>query len=423
VLNRVLQSLSTSLEQHQNVLKTLFPTRDVKSLAGLSREGLIDLLSSPFTLNSSSRALSQDAQTRVPYSPEDGRNLECLEEAPNQDVDWDESRRKQEPISHVSDDVNGLSLSVDRQCSYVGVSSIKAAFRVILKISPTASREFLAQSSGGGTRAPSPSRKTSSSRGSSPTRALRAPSCLREQTLVDAYFLHVHVLIPMVDEDHFRATFREMEKKPPDPSWLALFNMVLAVGTIAACKSEENGHIRFYKYAKQLLGMDAFGSGRLEALQASILMGGYYLHYMNQPNEAHAITGAAFRMALAMGLHREQSEKAITSNVEVRRKTWWTLFCMDTWASMTLGRPTLRGGPGITIKPLEHTSNTVSNLKISTLKQPVAESQSEPLSPLPSRLRPTPLRRRSILQNRHQRPRPSRHLPLCRILRHGHARR
>jgi hypothetical protein len=151
---------------------------------------------------------------------------------------------------------------------------------------------------------------------------MRAPSGLREQTLVDAYFLHVHVLIPMVDEVHFRATFREMENKPPDPSWLALFNMVLAIGTIAACKSEENGHIKFYKHAKQLLRMDAFGSGRLEALQALILMGGYYLHYMDQPNESHAITGAAFRMALAMGLHREQSEKAITSSVEVRRKTW-----------------------------------------------------------------------------------------------------
>lgn len=98
--------------------------------------------------------------------------------------------------------------------------------------------------------------------------------------------------------------------------------MVLAIGTIAACKSEENGHIKFYKHAKQLLRMSAFGSGRLEALQALILMGGYYLHYMDQPNEAHAITGAAFRMALAMRLHREQSEKAITSSVEVRRKTW-----------------------------------------------------------------------------------------------------
>ena len=361
-LHRVLQSLSTSLEQHQNVLKTLFPTRDIKSLVGLSREELIGLLTSPFALNSTSPALSQDARTRVPYSPKDGRNLECLEETPNQDVDWDESRRKQEPISHVSDDVNGLSLSVNRQCSYVGVSSIKAALRVILKISPTASRTFLTQSSGGGTRAPSPSRNTSSSRGNSPTRATRAPSGLKEHNLVDAYFLHVHVLLPMVDEGHFRATFREMENKPPDPSWIALFNMVLAIGTIAACKSEENGHIRFYKCAKQVLGMDGFGSGRLEALQALILMGGYYLHYMNQPNEAHAITGAAFRMALAMGLHRELSEKATTSNVEVRRKTWWTLFCLDTWASMTLGRPTLRWGPGITIKPLQHTMDSVSNL-------------------------------------------------------------
>ncbi|MCJ1415503.1 hypothetical protein MMC32_001835 [Xylographa parallela] len=355
--HKVLQSLTSSLEQHQNVLKTLFPTRDAQSLAGLSRDELVELIASPFTLNNSSPALSQDAQSRTAYSTEEGRNLECLEETPNQDVDWDESRRNQEPISCVSDDVNGLSLSVDRQRSYVGVSSIKAALRVILMISPSASRTFLSQSSGRATRAPSPANYTSSSRSNSPVRAIRTQSGLRKQPLIDAYFSLVHVLVPMVDEEHFRITWKNVDATQPDASWLALLNMVLAMGTVAACKSDENGHINFYTRAKQLLGLEGFGSGRLEALQALILMGGYYLHYLNRPNEASAITGAAFRMALAMGLHRELSGKATTANAEVRRRTWWCLFCLDTWASMSLGRPTLRWGPGITIKAPEQTNN------------------------------------------------------------------
>ena len=361
---RVLQSLSTSLEQSQGVLKTLFPTRDVQSLAGLSRDDLAGLLASPFSLNDSSPALSQNAQPHKPYSPDHSRNLESLEEAPNQDSGWDESRRKQEPISHVSDDVNGLSLTLDRQCSYVGVSSIKAALRVILQISPPASRIFLTHSSEGGTRAPSPSYNTSSSCGDSPGGALPVKASLKEEDLIDAYFSHVHVIISMVDEEHFRTTYNDSKIKPPDDMWFALLNMVLALGTIAACKSDENGHIIYYNRAKELLGLDAFGSGRLEALQALILIGGYYLHYLNQPNQAHAIMGAAMRMALAMGLHREQTEKSLTSSSEVRRRTWWSFFCMDTWASMTVGRPTLRWGPGITLRGIEYINSKVSGLRI-----------------------------------------------------------
>ena len=361
---RVLQSLSTSLEKSQGVLKTLFPTRDVEFLAGLSRDDLIGLLASPFSLNSSSPTLSQDTQPQKPYSPDHGRNLESLEEAPNQDVGWDESRRKQEPISHVSDDVNGLSLTLDRQCSYVGVSSIKAALRVILQISAPASRTFLAHSSGGVTRAPSPSYNNSSPCEDSPGRATQTWPSLKEQDLIDAYFSHVHVIVSMIDEEHFRATYNDSKIKPPDDIWRALLNMVLALGTIAACKSDENGHIVYYNRAKELLGLDAFGSGRLEALQALILIGGYYLHYLNQPNQAHAIMGAAMRMALAMGLHREQTEKGITSSSEVRRRTWWTLFCMDTWASMTVGRPTIRWGPGITIRCIEFINSKVSRPRI-----------------------------------------------------------
>ena len=361
---RLLQSLSTSLEQSQGVLKTLFPTKDVQFLAGLSRDDLTGLLASSFSLYNSSPALVSDVQAHKPYSLDHGRNLESLEEAPNQDAGWDESRRKQEPISHVSDDVNGLSLTLDRQCSYVGVSSIKAALRVILQISPPASRTFLVHSSGGGTRAASPSYDTSFSGGNSLGEAIQARPSLEEEDLIDAYFSYVHVIVPMVDEEHFRATYNDLKIKPPDDMWLALLNIVLALGTIAACKSDENGHISYYNRAKELLGLDAFGSGRLEALQALILIGGYYLHYLNQPNQAHAIMGAAMRMALAMGLHREQKAKNITASSEVRRRTWWTFFCMDTWASMTLGRPTLRWGPGITIRGIEYINNKVSGSRI-----------------------------------------------------------
>jgi hypothetical protein len=139
--------------------------------------------------------------------------------------------------------------------------------------------------------------------------------------------------------------------------------MVFAMGSIVANKSDDHNHINFYNRAKDHLGIDSFGSGHLETLQALSLMGGYYLHYINRPNMANAISGAALRMACAMGLHRESISEQSGANqlvVEQRRRTWWSLFCLDTWASTTLGRPSMgRWGPAITIRSPEGTHDPV----------------------------------------------------------------
>jgi Fungal specific transcription factor domain len=185
------------------------------------------------------------------------------------------------------------------------------------------------------------------------------------QTLIDAYFNRIHLLIPMLDEPSFRADYLGGQRN--DSPWLALLNMVFAMGSIAAMKSDDHGHINFYNRAKEHLGIDSFGSGHLETLQAYALMGGYYLHYINRPNMANSITGAALRMACALGLHRESAIDPNSSDgdnllLELRRRTWWSLFCLDTWASTTLGRPSLgRWGPAITIRPPEGTANAVSH--------------------------------------------------------------
>jgi len=92
-------------------------------------------------------------------------------------------------------------------------------------------------------------------------------------------------------------------------------------------------------------------------------MGGFYLHYINRPNMAIAMTGAALRMACALGLHRESfnEQNPNSDMVEQRRNTWWSLFCLDTWASTTLGRPSMgRCGAGISIKSPGATKDPVS---------------------------------------------------------------
>ncbi|TKA75485.1 hypothetical protein B0A49_02016 [Cryomyces minteri] len=133
--------------------------------------------------------------------------------------------------------------------------------------------------------------------------------------------------------------------------------MVFAMGSIAALTSADTIHIVFYQKAKKHLGLDAVGSGRMETIQGLALMAGFYLHYCNRPNMAVALTGATLRMAFALGIHREPPEQIQTVGLqndrEIRRRTWWSLVCLDIWGSTTLGRPLACEyfGPAISVKP------------------------------------------------------------------------
>ena len=257
--------------------------------------------------------------------------------------------------------MNALSLSVDRQSSYLGATSIKAAFLVMLKVAPIL-RSFLAPANGGNNKQLNAGSNYPTPRPGSSVKSLLAIAWSSEgQTLIDAYFNRVQIFVPMLDEPSFRADY--LNGRRHDAPWLALLNMVFAMGSIVANKSDDHNHITYYNRAKEHLPIDTFGSGHLETLQALTLMGGYYLHYINRPNMANAISGAALRMACAMGLHREGIPDQSGANqlmIEQRRRTWWSLFCLDTWASTTLGRPSMgRWGPAITIRSPEGTQDPV----------------------------------------------------------------
>jgi hypothetical protein len=344
----------------------MYPNRDTDSLLPLSRQELIFLIDRPGSQGAPTNTSPSDTNSSPAHglhSPvsENDRSLANLEQIPSQDTEWDEERRNRDPIPAEADDVNALSLSVDRQSSYLGATSIKAAFLVMLKVAP-ALRSFLAPSNvshklNTGSNYPTP-KPGGHFRNLQPV-----PWFSEGQTLIDAYFNRVQIFVPMLDEPSFRVDF--LQGRRHDAPWLALLNMVFAMGSIVANKSDNHNHVNYYNKAKEHLPLDAFGSGHLETLQALALMGGFYLHYINRPNMANAISGAALRMACAMGLHREGMPEQNAMNqlvLEQRRRTWWSLFCLDTWASTTLGRPSMgRWGPTITIQPPQGTPDTVNS--------------------------------------------------------------
>ncbi|KAK5657723.1 hypothetical protein OQA88_2795 [Cercophora sp. LCS_1] len=353
---KTLEALSQSLEECRSILKRLYPNQEVSSLLPLSRQELLSLLDRP-VIDTSVGGLPSPPLNTSPISelesPTVLKSENLLEQMPSRDTEWDEERRGRDPIPAEADDINALSLPLDRQTSYLGASSIKAALMVMLKVQPGL-RNSLA--------APLNNVEMSNNypvirqKPSAPKDVQRIPWSWKGQTLIDAYFKRIHVFVPMLDEGTFRADYLEGQRT--DAPWLALLNMVFAMGSIAAMKSDDYNHINYYNRAMEHLPMDAFGSSHIETVQALALIGGYYLHYINRPNMANAVLGAAIRMATALGLHRESLAQGGSGSdiamAETRRRTWWSLFCLDTWATTTMGRPSFgRWGPAINIRPPE----------------------------------------------------------------------
>ncbi len=256
--------------------------------------------------------------------------------------DHNKSIRGSDPSAPISDDVNALSLTSRHSTSYLGVSSIQAALKVIAWLHPEFETHF--------TRTLFKDDDTlhllsNSQRASPPT----------EMEMLDAYFLHFHPFAPLLDEDAFRSTLMAGSRK--DDQWLALLNIVLSLGSIAATGAEDQTHQLYFERSMSRLSVYSLGSPSLEVVQALGLIGGWYCHYISQPNLGYSLMGASLRMAVTLGLQREPCipnrfavEPTTLVSQELRRRIWWSLTCLETWGHETLGRPNMDCfGPSITV--------------------------------------------------------------------------
>lgn len=330
-----------------------------ESLVSLPREKLLELTtgSSSYAANAprpASPATSGSVEAQVsPLSHEDD-NLESLQSMP-EELDDDRQPSSGELVEGVSDDVNALSLSARPSSSYLGVCSIQAVLKVIVWLDPGAASYFAqippTQSCDGGL-----DYDTQHAWNQPPVTPPNLAIPSTEMQMLDAYFLYFQSFVPMIDEQMFRETYIMGRRR--DDYWLALLNIVLALGSIAASGPDDMTHQTYFLRCKSHLSLSSLGSSHLETIQALGLIGGWYCHYISQPNLAYSLMGAALRMAAGLGLHKEFADSrqapnsAKLASIDLKRRVWWSLFCMDTWGGMTLGRPSMgRFGPNITVKP------------------------------------------------------------------------
>jgi hypothetical protein len=122
-------------------LQKLFPNLHPDNLLNVSRERLLELLNQTSSGQPLSPAFSAGVDAKPsPPNPEAG-SLEALQTMPEEASDTTDT--KSNGVPGISDDVNALSLSLKQSSSYLGISSVIAALRVICYLDPDAQSAFV----------------------------------------------------------------------------------------------------------------------------------------------------------------------------------------------------------------------------------------------------------------------------------------
>ncbi|KAL3442789.1 hypothetical protein BJX65DRAFT_312556 [Aspergillus insuetus] len=333
---------------YADIYKRLFGNIPVESLRHQSRSELLEVICSQADSSPSEQGVS-DSISEVPQgdvadtsdsspSLEAVRRLRQLQLEESMIREWDDTLAEYRP--RVEDEASVLALSPDRASSYVGISSVMIAVRALAKVIPS---HFCDQSGPVLSRLEEKQSAYTRFPGQtciSTVHTDQTASYYERQRLIDAYFGTIHVFAPIIHERTFRNDY--LTNTRDDAPWLALLNIVFALGSLALASGGSDQDIQYYKQAHGYLTLESLGWGSLETLQALVLMGGLYLHYRNRPNLGSALMGASYRLACALGLHYDTSRGSPELPglpLEVKRRIWWTIHVLDTWGTATSGRP------------------------------------------------------------------------------------
>ncbi|KAJ5116928.1 hypothetical protein N7456_001276 [Penicillium angulare] len=329
----------TSSDLYRAALERLFPDKPPDDIVNLPRDTLLELMNgggSQPAHSQDSPAVAASLQAQNSTLSHGQPVLESLHSMPDDGLDQGLCISRSDSLEQISDDVNALSLSTRRPASYLGISSTQAALKIITWLRPQ-SKPYAS------TVLPQHHRDHVVN-GISPSNT-QSGLARSEEEIIDAYFVDFHTLAPLLEEKSFRAT--KLAGNRTDNRWLSLLNIVLALGSIAASGADDHTHRKYFDRSMNLLNLATLGEPTIETVQTLGLIGGWYCHYVSQPNLGYSLMGVALRMAVSLGLQREPYDSHLVVDptrlayLEYRRRIWWSLCCLDTWGHETLGRASM----------------------------------------------------------------------------------
>ncbi|ORY56862.1 fungal-specific transcription factor domain-containing protein, partial [Pseudomassariella vexata] len=168
--------------------------------------------------------------------------------------------------------------------------------------------------------------------------------------LIAAFFDHIHADFPVLHEASFREDYERCCLQPSlltsevDPTWICSLLCVLLLGrrTIQvdnmSSQQGQEAEDRWWRKVQALLPSVIFISS-ISAVQALLLVS-LHLNNTNHRDSCWTLTGAAVRIAIAIGLHRDTKASTHTPlHRELRKRLWWTLYQFELMQAASLDRP------------------------------------------------------------------------------------
>ncbi|KAI1652860.1 fungal-specific transcription factor domain-containing protein [Daldinia decipiens] len=184
---------------------------------------------------------------------------------------------------------------------------------------------------------------------------LELPPKERADACVDAFFQCVHPNFTLFHRLTHQTAYEKMwrcwdahrGKKPKiyvketsvSVGWLCCLYMILILGSRSLPQTAESLDFQRKWFSKVEELPPLLSTSSLPNVRAYMLLSLYY-HNTNDRTGAWTFHGAACRLAIALGMHRESSS-GLFDPVErqLRKLAWWTLYGYEQFLCCSLGRP------------------------------------------------------------------------------------
>ncbi|KAH7303853.1 fungal-specific transcription factor domain-containing protein [Stachybotrys elegans] len=158
-------------------------------------------------------------------------------------------------------------------------------------------------------------------------------------TLFRSYMVHISTRWPVMHTPYIRQ-LHETRGSLTDVYEIAALHLVYAIGGRFLETAGQTGQFHSDQHCeKAMLQLDAIVRmhAGLRSIQILILLSLYNLRSPRGPG-AWKFAGLAMRQCIEMGLHRQTHMKWPLID-EMRRRVFWTCYCLDRQVSIILGRP------------------------------------------------------------------------------------
>ncbi|KAM3077732.1 hypothetical protein ACMFMG_007055 [Clarireedia jacksonii] len=165
--------------------------------------------------------------------------------------------------------------------------------------------------------------------------------------LVESFFDRVHPNFMLFHRGSFQQRYeimwsqRNLLQQDFEAGWLCCVLMALVLGA-QALEQHEDSYVepqrRHVEWVESRV-YQLLSSSSLVNIQALLLLQ-LHQHNFSERNTAFMMLGAASRMAMNLGMHREGATESLDPiEREVRRRVWWTIYLFEQNQCTILGRP------------------------------------------------------------------------------------